>query len=1099
MLHNEIRTRAGEKAPAYEPFYKIKELNKAKSRKSSSLNKTASILPWVERGPGNVAGRTRSLVADPANPEATWFAGSVGGGIWKTTDAGVTWINKTSDLPNLAISTMAMSNSNNNIIYAGTGEGFGNVGSMIGDGILKSTDRGDTWEQLTSTTINTEFEIINRIIVDPLDENTLLAGANTGTWGPVKAGIFKSTNGGNTWMKVYNSGGNPVEQLVADPVDFNNLYGTVKGVGVLKSTDGGDTWVSSSEGLGSGGRFELAVSPVDANRLYLSADNFPTSDFYVSYDGGAAWKIANESVGDAPAYMGGQGFYDNTIAAHPYDVDIAYVGGIDIWRVDITTSTRGGNSIPSRTTTPISDGYGQYGGPYIHVDHHNITLVPLDATSKSFLILNGNDGGIAYSTNKGSTWKSPNDGYNSTQFYGIDKKPGANEYIGGTQDNGSFRSAPGENANAGTSYSLDWGGDGFEAAWHNLDPNKIVVSSQFNNIARSLDGGQSYESAINGIDDEGPFVSKIAKSPSDPDLLFTVGSSGVWRSDDFAGSWTSSPINSGWNFSGIFDQVAVSLADPQIVWAGVSMDENGDFHVSTDGGITFNRVNDFQDVVVGRVTGLDTHPLDPSTAFAVFAAAGVPKVIKTTDLGNTWEDLSGFVNNSVSSNGFPNVVVYCLLVMPYDPNIIWVGTEIGLFVSSDNGASWSFADNGLPAVSIWDMKIVDDQVVVATHGRGIWSVTLPELAGYMPPAVILSPRMLDAKHDGLQTLTVETTLRSEYDSTQIIVNDTPVFTADANTTGNFSYNVPFPILETQDISVYVKTFKDNRSYRSPGRTLTLFSYASPRNSFADDFSVISEDYLGNDFQIRSVFFFSGDQAIHTIHPYNDNSEIIITLSVPITVANENAFLNYDDIAIVEPGDPGTKFGDFEFWDYVVVEGSLPGGEWVPLADGYDARLHQPWLDVYNAQGLGKKELYKKHNINLLDTFNPGDVILIRFRLSADEFVNGWGWAIDNLEIQETLTDVDEITELPITFNLEQNYPNPFNPSTTIKFALPSEQNVSIKVFDAIGREVETLISERLTAGYHNVIWNADRFASGVYYYRIQAGEFVSTKKLMLLK
>ena len=169
-------------------------------------------LNWVERGPGNVSGRTRGIIVDPDDPNHdTWFAGSVGGGIWKTTNAGDSWTNLTPDLPNLATSTIAMAMSNHNVIYAGTGEGFFNVDQIDGTGIWKSTDRGASWEQLASTANNKKMQNITRLIIDPSDENVLLVSATPGFYYTASAdyphsGIFRSTDGGVSWNMVYDAG-----------------------------------------------------------------------------------------------------------------------------------------------------------------------------------------------------------------------------------------------------------------------------------------------------------------------------------------------------------------------------------------------------------------------------------------------------------------------------------------------------------------------------------------------------------------------------------------------------------------------------------------------------------------------------------------------------------------------------------------------------------------------------------------------------------------------------------------------------------------------------------------------------------------------------
>ena len=167
-LQREIRTRGNETAPSYPANYKMNELQKARLEARGGDR-----LEWTERGPGNVSGRTRAIVIDPADSENnTWLAGSVAGGIWKTSDAGQSWEHKTPDLPNLSIATMVMTPSNPNILYAGTGEGFYNLDAVRGDGILKSIDRGETWLQLENTV---QFSAVNRLVVDPNDENIVLA------------------------------------------------------------------------------------------------------------------------------------------------------------------------------------------------------------------------------------------------------------------------------------------------------------------------------------------------------------------------------------------------------------------------------------------------------------------------------------------------------------------------------------------------------------------------------------------------------------------------------------------------------------------------------------------------------------------------------------------------------------------------------------------------------------------------------------------------------------------------------------------------------------------------------------------------------------
>lgn len=877
-------------------------------------------LPWVSRGPFNVAGRVRTVIVDPAdNTNKSWFAGSASGGIWKTTDFGNNWTNLTPDIPNLSTSALAISLSNPDILYAGTGEGFYGVGMVKGNGIYKSTNHGSSWNILNATMGKTDFLFVNRIIISPVNPDIVLAATNTG--------ILKSVDGGSTWKKVYNSSLR-IQDIEADPSDFNIIYAGENSNGVIKSADMGETWSLASSGIGGCLRVELAISPVNNSRIFacMETDQSETH-VYASSDKGKTWKKFKNSSSNFVNYLGEQGWYDNTIVCHPYDENVVFIGGVYLGKLTFTetysqsdpqvirvdTSKTGsflsfinfggtflgggmqtgeqngaialtakdwtsvelrfgpglkqkahrftvpdtagtnkdggagvvatsyqyrdyvdvpfqvwdtksntqlmlsfrdqerdgqfnlihriaGNEVAGReyifvnaipysetadtsvtkkgghrykqlyffwptlesfaTWTPdnlpqsginieygsfalqsgsgitVSDGRGDQGSrnSNLHVDHHYLATVPVDPTNKRFWILSANDGGLGLSQDNGETWVQITNGLINTQFYGVDKKPGAQEYIGGMQDNGTWQSPTGQVASNKTNYISRLGGDGFEVIWHPVKTEQIIGSTYNNRFYLSRDGGKSWATADKGINEDGPFVSRLGFSPSRPDVLFAVGKNGVWRSKTFGyhpfGGWEKITVSTGWTIGeDVTSQhnVRVSLANPDIVWAGAGMFKNPalSLFVSTNGGDGFSPVSVYDEVKMGYISGLATHPINPNEAFALFSFNGGPKVLRTMDLGKSWTDISGFGKNNTSNNGFPNVAVHCLMVMPFDTSWIWVGTEIGLFESRDNGATWAYANNGLPAVSIWQMKTVDNEVVVATHGRGIWSTTIP--------------------------------------------------------------------------------------------------------------------------------------------------------------------------------------------------------------------------------------------------------------------------------------------------------------------------------------------------------------------------------------
>ncbi len=1296
--HIGIRTRDGDRAPRYSANYRVTELLKARDVSSAKgLRKIAAApLNWIERGPGNVGGRTRALVVDPDDPDHnTWYAGSVGGGVWKTTDAGASWELLTPHLPNLATSTMAMAASNPDVIYVGTGEGFGNIDQITGSGIWKTTDRGATWEQVVSPDVYPAFRNIMRIIVDPADENTLLVAVSPGynyneTVPPPKSGIYRSTDGGKTWTPTYTSS-TAVQHLIANPKNFNTQYATEHSIGVIKSLDGGQTWFESSEGIGvhSVRRLEIAISPVDTSWLALSVEiDENVSKVLLSTDAGASWITGADPDGDID-FLEGQGWYDNTIAGHPYKRNIFFVGGVNLWQVNVGTTItensaqitkidyentqsflslinfRGGLgggvldagtaareqfvsvelrfgpgrsqkahrfTVPSGSTsgvpasqytyrdyvdvpfelwdidnnrqlmvsfrdqvndgvfelreyntntsreyifmhnipyseTPdanitrnggqeyqtlyfmwpvlpsggiwdadnlpvstlrlnwgslqtreintlnITDAYRSNGGlpKGVHPDHHNIILIPKNQATGSFRLINANDGGVTYSDDGGETFIDRSIGYNTSQFYGVDKMPGADRYIGGTQDNGSWVSPV--NPDAATSWNYAPSGDGFQALWNYGNPDLLLESYQFNGIYRSTDRGINWVRADrkNGLRDVGignaPFLTRLAGSKQDVDLVFANGVSGVWRSTDFGASWSLIEMPEGYVGRSSFSVLHISLADPQIVWAAYRLSP-GDrrIYVSEDGGLSFRPVNGDVDFPMGRVSGFASHPNDPNTAYALFSFAGASKILRTTDLGDTWEDISGMFYG-FSTRGFPDVPVYDLLVMPFDENILWVGTDIGLFESRDGGQNWQYADNGLPAASIWQMRIVDDEVVVATHGRGVWTVSLPELANYKPRQVALAPHLLNAGGGAAGNLSFRLNLRSAYDSTTVVANGVRYKLLEAtpavsDTTA--SINIPAAGVDTVTVRVYAHS--GDRALPTESRELIVYPLLPAQHTYINDLDSNAEALILSGFERKYVFGFPST-ALHSAHEYPENANLSVVLQTPIRIDREDAMMSYEDIAIVEPADPNAVFGEEGFRDYVVVEGSNDNGlTWQPLLEPYDARYDSEWLSAYKANAVGRSSMYRTHTLNLADTFQPGEEVIIRFRLYSDGQNTAWGWAIDNIVIQANATSVAQTEELPRQFELSQNYPNPFNPATAIRFALPKPAEVTLRIINPLGRTVRTLIAgEKRAAGYHEIIWDGrtasgDRAASGVYFYLITTDQgFTQTKKMLLLQ
>lgn len=1255
-FHQMIRTPVGLEAPEYKPgqifqeFSRVK--NEALARKSSGRTKSNGVIEWTERGPNNVPGRTRGLIVDPDDPSReTWYAGSVGGGVWKTTNAGLSWSLITPDLPNLATTVLAMATSNTNIIYLGTGEGFGNLDAIRGDGMFKSINKGQSWTYLTATS---NMGAINRIIVDPSNENIVVVAANSG--------IYRTTNGGTSWVQV--SDRPLIQDIKATPGNFNIQYATQKFIGVLKSIDSGITWNLSTAGLTptatgtlSSGRVEIAISPINTNRLFASAQSnaFGTgSALYVSDNAGALWVPVITALNNQPIdFLGGQGWYDNTIACDPLFSDVVYFGGVNLFKAQLlgagTTiaygvedetdfllltnfgATQYGGRLevgsganknvevrfgPGKTqkahrfTVPISGGSNGDGGagvpdnqytyqdyvqvPFevwevdnsgnnvrqlmvsfrdqqrdgqfnlnvrddindpqlltareyvfihyltyqespanqiavngghiiermyffwptllsgtwnpaslpevkfkilvtnprnanfsvitdssfprlanglndnVHVDHHNLVMIP--AAGNAYRILNANDGGVFLSNTSATPginngdWSMRGNTFRTSQFYGADKRPGISEYIGGMQDNGTWKSPTGLTAQAITNYSFNIGGDGFEVIWHNLDDRKIIGGSQGNNFQRSINGGNTWTNATNGLSGSHPFVSKLANSRANPERIYTLSSAGVFRSLNFGESWILTPITEKWGGATSLMDVEVSQANANIVWAGSGMVNSGslrNLHVSTDGGVVFTPTNNYTSVPLGGITKLASHPKEENTAYALFSFSGRPKVLRTTNLGETWEDISGFESGAVSTRGFPDVAVYCLYVRPDNTNIIWVGTEIGIVESQDNGQTWAFIDD-FPSVSVWDMKGQDNQVVIATHGRGIWTATIEA-----PQVTVTVPEIIASGTTPKEKLIIKVLVQENFDRIEIYEGIQLLGTINNITPSQITIEIGNLTPGIKNIKTI--SYRGNAPFHSKTYALELLDLLSIEDAYGTYFSS-NNDLRTNGFVIQPMPGTApGERSVlRTNTPYSNNFNYATLIKHPIRVAAENATVVYEDIAIVEPGVDGSTVGSPDFKDYVIVEGSKNGLDWLPLINGYDARFNSQWLTAFNAGSPGSKSMFVKQEINMHNTFQAGDTLLIRYRMFTNASVTGWGWAINYILIQQAPTGLESPLSETNTLTI---YPNPANDKVTINFTLHRPSEISLEIIDITGRLVMMKRLGAKDSGKHSINLN----------------------------
>lgn len=651
---------------------------------------------WLEKGPDNIAGRTRSLIIDPTNPNKM-FTGSVGGGIWRSLDAGVTWKAVDDRMASIAIGCMTFDPNDSNTIYAGTGEGYFNGDAIQGAGVLRSRDGGTTWAILPSTSA---WSYVNRVAVAPTNSNLILAAKQYG-------GIYRSTDGGGSWTNVL-----PAQvghQVLFDPTSPSKVMATVLDYNFSTgqwftqasySTDGGATWTAAT-GVGAASfsaRVEVAYAPSNTQIVYAQ----------VGTSGGRVWKSTNGGQSFAQVTTTGStgaSWYNNAIWVSPTDSNFLVLTGLHTYK-----SIDGGVTI-----TKISNGYILTQDP--HPDVHTITMDPGYNGTSNKRIYVGTDGGF-FKTDDITTasqsvgWVPFTPAVRTTQYYGARGDGVSGKIVGGTQDNGSHLLVPGD-----VNGLLWFGGDGGWSDIDKTDNNYVYGEYIYLQIFRSTTGGGGANWIFNG-DGGANFISPLILDPNNPNRLLGGGTA-LYVSDNVkAAVPTFSNLKA--NVGSPISAIAVNPGASSTIWVGhndgrVYRTTNGTAATPTWTAIDNNSgANPLPNRYVGRVT------VDPSNINRVWIGLGgfnSDNLWLSTDGGSTWSQRTG-----TAPNALPSAPIRGVAVHPTNSNIIYVGTEVGLCVSTDGGLNWSAPGQGPGNVSVDEVSFMynSDKVLVATHGRGVW-------------------------------------------------------------------------------------------------------------------------------------------------------------------------------------------------------------------------------------------------------------------------------------------------------------------------------------------------------------------------------------------
>ena len=676
---------------------------------------------WRMIGPFR-GGRVIPVTGVPGKPNEYLF-GAVGGGIWRTTNGGNTWEPIFDAEPIASIGAIAIAPSNPQIIYLGTGESDMRSDISYGDGVYKSTDGGATWRNIGLR----DSQNVGRILVDPRDPNVALVAALGHAFGPnSERGVYRSTDGGATWTKTLSknddTGAIDLCWDAANPtVVYAALWQTRRppwsvyaptngpGSGLYKSTDSGVTWNQitghgfPSEGLG---RIGIAIPPgQNGNRIYAVVDAHD-GGIYRSDDAGQNWRRVS-----ADRRVWQRGWYFGGITADPRNPDVVYVMDTAMYR-----STDGGEHFEPIKAAPGGD------------DYHSLWIAPDDPQR---MIL-GSDQGVAVSVDGATTWSS---WFNqpTAQFYHVttDNRFPYRVY-GAQQDSGT--AAVSSRSDYGQITFRDWQPVGGEESGYivadRANPDIVYGGGPYGVVRRfNWTTGQSFDVSPSAIRFNGEklrftWTSPLVDSPQNPQVLY-FGAQFVLRSSDKGQTWQAiSPDLTVKNAAasgtakkeearGVVYTIAGSPLRPGEIWAGT---DNGLIHLTLDDGAHWSNVTPPDIAEWSQISLIEASPHDAATVYAAVDRHQLddfnPYVYRTHDWGKTWQKIAAGLP--------PGGYVHAVREDPERQGLLFAGTELGLFVSFDDGDHWQPLQNNLPVSSIRDLVIHGDDLVVATHGRSFW-------------------------------------------------------------------------------------------------------------------------------------------------------------------------------------------------------------------------------------------------------------------------------------------------------------------------------------------------------------------------------------------
>jgi PKD repeat protein len=678
-----------------------------KNTNSGNQTKAAQSSTWSIIGPtttipsGGGAGRVNFVRFDPTNSN-TIYVGSPAGGLWKSTTSGTGWTTNTDNLAVIGCTDLAINPTNTQIMYLATGDG--EAGDTYSIGVLKSTNGGTTWSPSGLNWLVTNGRKISKLLMNPQNPNTIFAASSNG--------LYRTLNAGTTWTQISTAVAN-LKDIEYKPGDTTTVY-TCSTTLFYKSTNGGTSFVSTATGLpASSSRLAIGVTANDPTYVYVvSANNtdYGFQGLFLSTNSGTSFTSKsttpnllgfNSNGGDA----GGQGWYTLSIAVSPLNKAQVMIGGVNIWR-----------STDSGVNWTLNAQWTGSGAPYVHADIHALEYLPGSGTT----YFAGCDGGFFKTTTSGGSWSDLSNGLQISEAYRLGlSTTNSNLLVSGLQDNGTVR-------NSGTTnWSYVQGGDGMECLVDYSNANIQYGELYYGDINKTSTGGGLNTNIVTtggtGVNSDGDWVTPFIEAPSNAATLF-VGKDQVYKSTNSGTSWA--VVGSITGGTGSVIALANAASNINYIYAA-KIDK---FYVSTNG-TSFTDRSAGLPVASAAITYIAVHPTNPSRVWVTFSGySAANKVWYSSDAGVTWSNYS---------TGLPNLPANCVVYQTGSASeILYVGTDVGVYVRDNTASAWTSYFTGLPNVIVKELEIQYSvsKLRAATFGRGIWQTDLYVSGAALPVA-----------------------------------------------------------------------------------------------------------------------------------------------------------------------------------------------------------------------------------------------------------------------------------------------------------------------------------------------------------------------------